>query len=119
MKTEFQNRLENRFSWFDCYCECGDGWYELIYNMLNDIQEYCIREWVPAVKFLQIKEKFGTLRVYTESYCPEIDEIIGKYSSKSATICEICGANATLDVESKWMRTRCGKCIENDMPRFK
>lgn len=54
--------------------ECGDGWFELLDRMLTDFEKHNQKlrkqgkskgQW-PRV--LQIKEKFGSLRVYIEPY---------------------------------------------------
>lgn len=49
-----------------CMCwglECGDGWYGLIEEMCRRLQYIC-DEFDVVVEFQQIKEKYGTLRVY-------------------------------------------------------
>ena len=59
-------------------CECGDGWYDILDNLcgfITNIQksrtyflmkkdDKCIDFRCPDVVFDQIKEKYGTLRVY-------------------------------------------------------
>ena len=41
--------------------ECGDGWYDLIYQLSKDLMATCDK-----VRAVQVKEKFGGLRFY---YC--------------------------------------------------
>jgi len=59
-------------------CECGDGWYDILDNLCGFIinlqksrsyflmkkDDKCINFHCPDVVFDQIKEKYGTLRVY-------------------------------------------------------
>ena len=40
----------------------------------------------------QVKEKYGTLRFYTNEFCPEIDAYIDFAESMSGITCEISGA---------------------------
>ena len=42
--------------------ECGDGWKEIILDAVEKI-----RAVAPDVQFLQIKEKFGGLRIYARA----------------------------------------------------
>lgn len=51
-----------------------------------------VREAVPQVVAVQVKEKFGTLRFYTngsDGYC---DGVLAMSESMSAVTCEVCGA---------------------------
>jgi len=57
--------------------ECGDGWFDLIDVLCSTIQSYLDSN--PSkqqVVVVQVKEKFGTLRFYTEGhdkFCPRYD----------------------------------------------
>ena len=56
----------------------------------------------------QVKEKYGTLRFYTDQYCPEIDAYIDFAESMSSVTCEVCGAPGTIN-SSGWLKVRCEK----------
>lgn len=88
-------------------CDCGDGWFELIKEMCERIKDY------PDVEFIQIKEKFGTLRVYTGSVPDEVSDIIDEMCSRSATVCELCGASGKCISHSGWVRCMCEECYKN------
>ena len=55
-----------------CMCwgfECGDGWFQLLNQLMGNIQTYIDwqnreKEVVRQVTLDQVKEKFGTLRFY-------------------------------------------------------
>lgn len=71
--------------------ECDDGWYELIYNLCEKIQNECNESKCEQVKALQVKEKFGGLRFY---YCggnTKIYQFVLDAEDKSTTICEVTG----------------------------
>lgn len=105
-------------------CECGDGWYDILDNLcgyithLQKSRSYCIllkdenkrdegfNGWFrcPEVIFVQIKEKYGTLRVYwnfgeIENYDEiksklknpdELDECIKRYSDNIESAIDFC-----------------------------
>lgn len=64
------------------------------------------------VTFEQVKEKFGTLRVYTNYSDSYIDGMIRMAESMSATTCENCGSNDDVDQlhPGGWVALRCKKC---------
>jgi hypothetical protein len=82
--------------------ECDDGWFEVVDSCLKDIAS--LR--VPGVKIDQIKEKYGTLRVYTNHTTTEMCDIIAKYEDISEKTCEVCGKPGTLSTKG-WRRVSC------------
>jgi hypothetical protein len=67
MKKELQDKLFQEFPTIFQFtagkCENDDGWYDLIYTCCKMLQESKL-----DVKFTQIKEKFGTLRMYFSDF---------------------------------------------------
>ncbi len=55
---------------------------------------------------LQVKEKFGELRFYTNYTTDEIRNRIGTARAESLRVCEICGQPGTRR-EHRWIRTLC------------
>lgn len=83
--------------------DCEDGWFNLLNNMLEEISNLEVKDFY----FTQIKEKFGTLRVYSENFTNEIDTIIDKYEKVSENTCEVCGELGELISNKGWWRVRC------------
>ncbi len=81
--------------------ECGDGWFELLYNLSQQIE---LSD--PTVVAAQVKEKFGTLRFYIDKGSDEVYDIIGTAEDLSASVCDVCGNNGTLGGKG-WLSTRC------------
>jgi len=51
-------------------CSCDDGWYSILYDtctIINDMISLNIHLY-PQVEFGQVKEKFGTLRIYFDQF---------------------------------------------------
>jgi hypothetical protein len=76
------------------------GWHSLLNDVYDEIEKY------PHVKVVQVKEKFGGLRVYTDIYEPELDSVIEQLCNKSFYICEVCGDAGNLR-SGGWWKTLC------------
>ena len=63
---------------------------------------------IESVKAVQVKEKFGTLRFYTNCSHPEIDALIDFAEKMSGITCEICGNKGTIN-DGGWLKVRCEK----------
>ena len=84
--------------------EVSDHWVPIVEEMVRKL--YAID---PAIEFLQIKEKFGQLRVYYRGSGNErVDEIIRQAEHECSYTCEVCGAkDATLTTVKGWIGVRC------------
>ena len=69
------------------------------------------KEKISSVQFVQVKEKFGTLRIYHtgEGDDPYIDGVISMAESMSGVTCEQCGNKGTLSTKG-WHHTLCDRC---------
>jgi len=81
--------------------ECGDGWYELIYNLSKVLEG--------KTTAVQVKEKFGGLRFYVTAVTDEIEQAINDAEERSYKICERCGKPGKPD-NFGWIRTLCEEC---------
>lgn len=108
--------------------ECGNGWYELLSSVCWKIFQYerniqdriMIRnkngkendqsdlDYV-SVKFDQIKEKFGGLRIYFSGGDDYVDGLVSMAEEYSYKICEVCG-NAGKPNKGGWISTLCDNC---------
>lgn len=78
----------------------GMGWSSLIHEVFDFIEQNKIPQ-----KVIQVKEKFGGLRIYAD-YNEELDKKIIEVCKRSFTICEECGATGNLR-GGNWYRTLC------------
>ena len=109
---EFEKLKQDYPQLMDLYCFSGicDGWVtELVRPLCEELKNY-------SIKFNQIKEKFGGLRLY---YTLDIDEqpirdliesYIEKAENESYHVCEICGSRENVTTEGGWLRTLCATC---------
>ena len=138
--------------------ECGEGWYDLIYNVLetidstfkqkdrtlkyyqdilNNLEEHIKnkRTWYKGEdtdeeliflqqylyskafielknaketmpRFVQIKEKFGTLRLYYEGGDDTVAALVSFAENMSAVTCDVCG-NKGKATSGGWISVRC------------
>ena len=126
MKSELAEKLRENHPILNRYVSVGDGWYHIIDSMLTCI-EYEIRhvetnrDWriknnqlvdlpeVPKVEFYDIKEKFGTLRIYCTGTNARIAGIVSMAEHISHYTCEDCG-NIGKSRGGSWIRTLCNEC---------
>lgn len=87
-------------------CECGDGWFELINQACQIIDAHAD----PDFLFTQIKEKYGTLRIYYQGGDSYIDGVVTLAEALSGVTCELCGAPGKIGGVG-WLTTRCNKCL--------
>ncbi len=91
--------------------ECGDGWYQLILNLCEEIEKIKLADGFMVV---QVKEKFGGLRFYTSFVTGELEKLIRKAEDASFTICEVCGNDGEPSHLGTWARTLCRVCRVRD-----
>lgn len=66
-------------------------------------------DYLHVFRFTQIKEKYGTLRLYTNWVVGDLDKVLLKYEHMSEDICIGCGAPAT-KVSLGWISPWCDNC---------
>jgi methionine synthase II (cobalamin-independent) len=114
--------LYSKLSGFDC----NKGWYKLIEELSQKIEEINLKFANPEHKIyaVQVKQKFGGLRFYTEisdslfddeeqqeSVQQIVYDLITIAETKSYTICEDCGLSGTITKNRAYVETLCEKCL--------
>jgi len=79
----------------------GEGWAPLIHEVFDYMEKNRVHS-----KIVQVKEKWGGLRIYTDVIHEGLDEKIRSMEKKSFTICEVCGEPGALR-GGGWYRTLC------------
>jgi hypothetical protein len=91
-------------------CECGDGWYGIIESACESIAAHCESNEIHDFAFMQIKQKFGTLRMYSIGGDEFISGALGAAEEKSCETCEQCGNPGSRNTEGYWIETLCEGC---------
>ena len=86
----------------------GDGWFQIFYDLCESL-EPLVKDFVHPFAFLQVKEKFGDLRMYTVGDAsPEIKNLLSSAQEKASRTCDQC-AEPGVWREDNWCRVRCDK----------
>ena len=70
-----------------------------------------VKETTPQLQFVQVKEKYGTLRLYTNYVDDYIDGVINMAEMMSSVTCEVCGIPGR-QTTGGWVRTLCVRCAK-------
>lgn len=88
------------------YVDVGIGWLDLIRNFIAEALPHD-----PSLAVLEIKEKFGTMRIWCDTDILGARLAKGKAECKSSMTCEVCGVEGHLrrppPGEFAWWRTLC------------
>lgn len=128
MSPENQKSLIEKFPKIfdeDFYFECSDGWYDLVFTLCANIQNYVdhynestkqfMKEGTEPfqVKASQVKSKFAGLRFYTDNTShDEVHGMIRMAESMSFKICEQCGHKGSRKGKG-WIFTMCTPCWDS------
>lgn len=125
----FSNRtkspMESCMSWG---CEIGNGWFDIVSSLCWMIQQHennkrWHREYLEKndleklksepeyfpVKFDQVKEKFGGLRIYFSGGDDYVEGLVSMAEAISYKTCETCGQKGEPN-KGGWITTLCENC---------
>ncbi len=104
--TDWRSDLKARYpNQVRCVPECWDGWRPIVESAVD-----LILAAAPAAKIVEIKEKYGTLRICCDAppaATKQIDRITAAAEAESERTCEICGQPGALYDIDDWLATRC------------
>lgn len=97
---------------YDAMDDLPEGWRKAFGSMMCEELDAVIKtaDLKDTIIFDQVKEKFGSLRIYYSPYNCEIDEIIKKYEVLSQNICIHCGKPDVPIIDTGWVRPSCREC---------
>lgn len=84
----------------------GAGWHSLINEAFDLIEK-------ERVVVTQVKEKYGELRIYTDSKDDSFIDKIHDIEDRSATVCEDCSTPTSPKRCGWWVYTLCDSCLSN------
>ena len=108
--------MENNNEIKTCYqlfgVECGEGWYSLIKPIIDYIEEYNKdKSDDDKIVIMQIKEKFGGLRIYTNFHTGKLYDMINHAEDESYHVCEMCGSREDMGQTRGWITSICKSCV--------
>ena len=90
----------------DAKLSVGPGWGKLLDEVYDRLEKF------PDAYVAEVKEKWGTLRIYVYGVDEDTLEFIDEIEERSGTICEVCGEPGKLR-DGGWIVCRCDKHIGN------
>lgn len=91
-------------------CECGNGWFDVLYNLCKKIKD---SNQSKNFKFVQIKEKWGLLRIYSNDSNKETNKLIDEAEIDSENVCENCGTREKVTTKGGYVLTLCDTCRDS------
>jgi hypothetical protein len=87
---------------------CRDGWFNIL-DSLGAMARHRGPDplYVELPTALQVKEKFGGLRIYLSSVDPYFDGLVAMAETLSARTCEVCGNVGESCTVNGWRQTLC------------
>lgn len=84
----------------------GKGWWSILEACLPKLKDAGVQQ------IVQIKEKFGSLRLYVSNSSELIRQLIDDAESATSVTCEFCGAPGSPRYGG-WVKTLCDKCASD------
>jgi hypothetical protein len=121
MRKALEHRLVERWpTWFDTGGDIkhtlmprgfthDDGWFDILWRLCEDLEPLVTemeQETGSQFEILQVKEKFGGLRIHVNHANDAIRQRIEAAIQESFHTCEVCGQPGTLR-EGTWIKTLC------------
>lgn len=137
MKQELEEKLTQRFDFYKTNLpltdslmafgfECGNGWFDLIWELseklekmyqdylnstpINERAKDLLKNKEEGFRVLQLKEKYGSLRVYSYGATREMQDLMDEYEHRSCHTCEECGLEGNISRVNGWDSALCEKC---------
>jgi NADH pyrophosphatase NudC (nudix superfamily) len=100
---------------YDFTNDVGEGWENLCIRTFEKVADAYVKHDIDLLKFslVQIKEKFGGLRIYLggmeTGLFEDVNDIVENAETESYTICEKCGKPGK-PRKGSWIKTLCDEC---------
>jgi hypothetical protein len=89
-----------------CDFTCGLGWKQIVEDLCSKLDAARL----PALRVIQVKEKFGNLRIYLQGGNDQVSTLVEEAEALCARTCESCGAPGTKRQDDR-ISTLCDYCF--------
>lgn len=73
---------------------CGDGWYQVLYDLSQELTDYLVEHPELDFEVTQVKSKFGTLRFHFNYRDAETERMIKRAQQRADITCEFSRGSA-------------------------
>jgi hypothetical protein len=100
----------------DAQLQLPKGWMKLGCELLHEFHDLKTNKVLsPTFAVLQMKEKFGGLRVYCSEEPLIVQKLIESFAEMASKTCQDCSYHPAKLLEHRgWMRTLCENCANRD-----
>ena len=99
-----QHVLERFHPGYSKSIDCGEGWYQLVFDCDRELAFFD-----PNYQVYQVKQKFGSLRFYfaseVESMKVQMSDVVREYELLSLRTCELTGRPGVIMKKGMWFKT--------------
>lgn len=112
-RNVWTGKVDKEYDYSYTLLECvPTGWRKLFLQCCTDLAAQLRKERrLKKFMFLQVKEKYNTLRMYNNGCSEKCHDILLKYEYLSSFICQGCGKPADYETEG-WITSLCKSCWE-------
>lgn len=71
--------------------DCGDGWYQVLYDLSQELSNYQAAHPTLNLEVVQVKSKFGILRVHLNYRDTTTEKLIELAQQRAGATCELTG----------------------------
>lgn len=96
------------------YMMCGDGWLDILDDLFSKLEPMISDDETEYCYLNDVKEKFGSLRIYLNYGTSEMFDLIDDAEKLSSVVCENCGKPGELFPDRFCMKVRCKECYDRD-----
>jgi len=93
--------------------EMSEHWAKVVYSHFPELSEVVKKENLTDFRIVQMKEKFGSLSIYTYGGNDKTSEVINKMREQCSKTCYKCGSPEGKFRQNRWMIITCDKCEKN------
>lgn len=98
----YRGRHKSQYESSMCWgFECGDGWYQLLYDLSQELSNYSAENPALDLEAMQVKSKFGSLRFHLNIHDAATKKIIELAQQRASGTCELTGKPGQLCASPK------------------
>lgn len=92
---------------------CGAGWYPILDHLFADLSKIREEDALTHLRVVEVKEKFGRLRVYVGGGNKRVEARIGEAADEATETCEGCGGlSPGFRYHDAWYGNICDSCAQ-------
>ena len=94
-RNVFDDELDEDYNYESTWYDCIDEGWQIGFGeiLLEDLRKALIEtDYIDEFRFMQIKEKYGSLRIYCNAVPRKVRDVLHKYEFISQCVCIECGS---------------------------